>query len=572
MTERDPIYALCDAFVDEFAKLSPVQATMCGIRGTFGGWDDYSPAGADHMLETLVGARDRIAALSPTGDRWARVARRVALEFLDERILFFTSEDHLIDLNNIESPFQHIKMVFDLMDATTLEGATAVAARLETIEAPLAGYRATLAAGLAKGRGAAKRQVRAAVAQARVHAGATSSLLDLPRTITAAFPADKALIDRVTRGVATAQVAYAAMGDWLETVYLPGAPERDPVGAERYARAARRFLGDDLDAIETYAWGWAEIARIDAAMREVAGQIRPGSSLAAVVESLRTNPSYSAGGLDSFLEQMRGLQARALSDLSISHFDVPAQIHRLDVKLAPKGTALGAYYIPPSDGFARAGTVYYVPGEETSYPLFEEVTTAYHEGFPGHHLQCGLQVLFADRLTTLHRLLVCVSGYAEGWALYAEALMHELGYLDKPEYVLGMYLAQMFRACRVVLDIGLHLELAVPGGLPVEVLGPVKAGDGWTFDRAKAFLEHHAFTRPDFAASEITRYLGWPGQAISYKLGERSLLELRDQVREALGDRFDLKAFHGAVLSTGSVGLAHLRDVVREELGITSPS
>ncbi len=570
-TVRDPIYGLCDAFVADFAELSPVQATLCGVRGSYDGWDDYSLAGADGMRSMLQGYRDRIAALSSTADRWARVARRVALEFLDERILFITSEDHLNDLNNIESTFQHIKMVFDLMDPSTVEGASAVATRLETIAAPLAGYRATLAAGLAKGRGAAKRQVRAAIAQARVHAGPTSSLLELPRTIAAAHPTETALTARVERGVATAQVAFTQMGDWLESTYLPGAPEREPVGAERYARASRRFVGDEVDPHETYAWGWGEVARIDAAMREVASKIRPGATLRDVVESLRTDPSYSAGSLDAFIEHMRGLQSRALAELSKSHFDVPEQIRRLDVKLAPKGTALGAYYIPPSDGFSRVGTVYYVPGEDTSYPLFEEVTTAYHEGFPGHHLQCGLQVLFADRLTTLHRLLVCVSGYAEGWALYAEALMHELGYLDRPEYVLGMYLAKMFRACRVVMDIGLHLELEVPEGLPAEVYGPVHAGEVWSYDLAKKFLEHHAFTRPDFAASEITRYLGWPGQAISYKLGERILLELREEVKASLGDRFDLKAFHSAVLSTGSVGLAHLRDVVREELGVSAP-
>jgi uncharacterized protein (DUF885 family) len=248
---------------------------------------------------------------------------------------------------------------------------------------------------------------------------------------------------------------------------------------------------------------------------------------------------------------------------------VPEPIRRIDVKLAPPGTALGAYYIPPSDGFTRPGTVYYVPGEDTSsYRLFEEITTAYHEGFPGHHLQCSLQVHFADRLTTLHRLLVCVSGYAEGWALYAEQLMHELGYLARPEDQLGMYLAKLFRACRVVIDIGLHLELAVPEGLSAEVMAPARAGEVWTYDLAKRFLEHHAMTRPDFAASEITRYLGWPGQAISYKVGERILLDLREEARASLGDRFDLRAFHDAVLSTGSVGLALLQDVVREELGL----
>jgi uncharacterized protein (DUF885 family) len=562
------VHALSEVFVAEFARVFPVQATMCGVRGVHDGWDDYSPDGAARALAMLRRHRDAFAALPANGEPWERLGRRVALEFLDDRIAFYEAEDHLADLNNIESSFQHVKMVFELMDATRRDEAEAIATRLETIQAPLAGYRASLEEGLRRGRGAAKRQVRAVIEQARVHAGEGSSLRALPRAASAI--GDPALVGRLEAAVAHAQGVYRELGAWLEAEYLPRAPERDPVGAERYARSARRFLGDDLDLRETYAWGWREIADIEEKMRAVAERIAPGASVREVVERLRNDPSTSAGTLDQFLVRMRELQARALADLDGTHFHVPEPIRRIEVKLAPPGTALGAYYIPPSDGFTRPGTVYYVPGEDTSYPLFEEITTAYHEGFPGHHLQCALQVHFADRLTTLHRLLVCMSGYAEGWALYAEQLMHELGYLDRPEYELGMYLAKLFRACRVVIDIGLHLELPVPEGLAASTVAPARPGEVWSYELAKRFLEHHALVRPDFAASEITRYLGWPGQAISYKVGERIILELRDEARRALGDRFDLRAFHDAVLSTGSVGLSLLRDVVREQLGVTA--
>lgn len=567
-TSARPVHALADDFVAEYARLLPVEATMAGIRGVHDGWNDYSPDGAARTLAAFRAFRERFAALPEGDDRWDRLGRRVALEFLDEKIAFYEAEDHLADLNNIESSFQHVKMVFELMDATSAEGARAIATRLETIHRPLAGWRASLEEGLRRGRGAAKRQVRAVIDQARVHAGPGSSLHALPRA--ASELGDPGMVARIEAAIAHAQVHYRDLATWLETEYLPRAPERDPVGERRYARSARSFLGDDLDLRETYAWGWREIADIEAKMRAVCERIAPGKSVREVVESLRRDPSTSAGTLDQFLVRMRELQARALADLDGTHFDVPEPIRRIEVKLAPPGTALGAYYIPPSDGFTRPGSVYYVPGEDTSYPLFEEITTAYHEGFPGHHLQCSLQVHFADRLTTLHRLLVCMSGYAEGWALYAEQLMHELGYLDRPEYELGMYLAKLFRACRVVIDIGLHLELPVPDGLDASIVEPARPGEVWSYDLAKRFMEHHAMVRPDFAASEITRYLGWPGQAISYKVGERIILELRDEARRSLGDRFDLRAFHDAVLSTGSVGLSLLRDVVREQLGMTA--
>lgn len=567
-TPARPVHALADDFVAEYARLFPVQATMAGIRGVHDGWEDYSPEGAGRALAALRTFRERFASLPEGGDRWDRLGRRVALEFLDDRIGFYEAEEHLADLNNIESSFQHVKMVFELMDATTADGARAIATRLESIQKPLAGWRASLEEGLRRGRGAAKRQVRAVIDQARVHGGPGSSLLTIPRA--ASELGDPALVARIEAAIAHAQGLYRDLATWLETEYLPRAPERDPVGEARYARSARRFLGDDLDLRETYAWGWREIADIEAKMRAVCARIAPGKSVRDVIETLRRDPSTSAGTLDQFLVRMRELQARALADLDGTHFHVPEPIRRIEVKLAPPGTALGAYYIPPSDGFTRPGTVYYVPGEDTSYPLFEEITTAYHEGFPGHHLQCSLQVHFADRLTTLHRLLVCMSGYAEGWALYAEQLMHELGYLDRPEYELGMYLAKLFRACRVVIDIGLHLELPVPEGLDAAIVEPARPGEVWSYDLAKRFMEHHAMVRPDFAASEITRYLGWPGQAISYKVGERIILDLREEARRDLGDRFDLRAFHDAVLSTGSVGLSLLRDVVREQLGMTA--
>jgi uncharacterized protein (DUF885 family) len=291
-------------------------------------------------------------------------------------------------------------------------------------------------------------------------------------------------------------------------------------------------------------------------MEHQAGLIDPGASLPEVVEQLKTDPDRCAATPDEFLEAMRQRQELVMAELDGTHFDIPEPIKRLEVKVAPPGGSLGAYYVQPSEDFTRPGTVWYSLGTQTSFPLWDEVSTAYHEGFPGHHMQSGVQLSLADRLSRLHRTLIWHPGYGEGWALYAERLMHELGYLEKPEYVLGMLSAEMHRACRVVIDIGLHVGYPIP---PDAVFRP---GRDWTFETAVEMLTDLAFLYPDYARSEVTRYLGWPGQAISYKVGQRVILELREDMRSRRGGAFDLKEFHGAVLGSGPVGLAHLRELV----------
>ena len=247
-------------------------------------------------------------------------------------------------------------------------------------------------------------------------------------------------------------------------------------------RQTRRFLGMTIDPEETYAWGWEQVRSLEREMSEVAAEIAPGKTLAEVFELLKHDKARCAKDRDEFVRLMTERQMRALKDLDGKHFDIPDEVRRVEVKIAPPGGALGAYYIQPSEDFTRPGTVWYslAPDEVADIPLYGHITTAYHEGFPGHHLQCGTQVALADRLSRLHRLSVWYPGYGEGWALYTEHLMHELGYFEKPEYVLGMLGAQMFRACRVVIDIGCHLELPIPADETA-----FHPGEAWTFETAR---------------------------------------------------------------------------------------
>jgi uncharacterized protein (DUF885 family) len=317
--------------------------------------------------------------------------------------------------------------------------------------------------------------------------------------------------DALDGAIRSAQAAYADFTDWLEQSYLARAATVDGVGPERYPRMLRRFLGSTPDLDETVRWGWEEVRRLRARMHALSD-----GDIGGVVRALHSAPAAEP---ERFLAMMRERQAIALAAID-EHFDVPDGVRRLDVRRVPPGSPPGAWYVPPSEALSRPGTVWYsMP--DAPQALWDEVSTAYHEGFPGHHLQLGVQVTLRDRLCRLHRVADSYSGYAEGWALYAEQLMGELGGYERPEYELGYLANQMARACRVVFDVGAHMRTPIPDDAPFH------PGAAWTFDLGVELMTEWAGLNRDTARSEVTRYYGWPGQAPSYKLGQRVILDLR---------------------------------------------
>jgi uncharacterized protein (DUF885 family) len=399
--------------------------------------------------------------------------------------------------------------------------------------------------------------VTEAIRQARNFASEESHFTTYPGSFQVLGFGDEALSLRIAAAVETALAGFTDIADYLEQEYAKDAVEHDAVGEERYGRLAARYLGSDLDLAETYEWGWSEVERLRARMIEVSAEILPGGSLEETLELLRTDPDRAAKSQDEFVELMQERQEIALRELDGTHFDVPEPIRTIAVKMAPPGGSLGAYYYSPSEDFSRPGTVYWSKGDKQQIHLFDEVSTAYHEGFPGHHLQTGLQLTAGDRFSRLQKLMVWYSGSGEGWALYAEDLMEELGYLEKPDYVMGKLSAELLRACRVVIDIGSHLEIPIATGQPFH------AGEPWTFERGVEMLERYASLDHDYAVSEMNRYLGWPGQAISYKVGQQVIRDLREEERVRRGADFDQKAFHATLLEAGAVGLDLLTEHVR---------
>lgn len=547
---------ISERYVERFAALHPVGATLRGIAGHDDAMTDYSPDGIDERTQVDGATLLELRGCAPESDR-DRVAIGVMTEQLERHLALADAGEHFRALNVIASPLQHVRQCFDLMPKATITDWEVIAARLALVPQGLDGFRTTLQEGARQGIVAAQRQAAACARQADVWGGQDPGVRPYFLTLLDEFDQgghhDLALRAHLAEHADRATRAYAAFGRFLVEEYLPRATPRDAVGPTRYALWARAWNGAELDLEETYEWGWDELHRIERAMGAVAERILPGAPVAEVIDHLEHDPTRSIEGVEEFRAWLQDLLDRTVADLDGVHFDIPEPVKRVEAMIAPPGGAAAMYYTGPSEDFSRPGRTWYPTLGRTVFPLWGEVSICYHEGVPGHHLQIGQVRYLADKLTRYQRTLAGTSGHAEGWALYAERLMGELGYFDDPAYELGMLRAQAMRAVRVVVDIGLHLELAIPDH------ERYRPGETWTPELALAFVIERSHFPPDFMASEVDRYLGWPGQAISYKVGEREWLAARDEVKRRMGAAFDLKEFHRRALDLGPMGLAQLR-------------
>jgi uncharacterized protein (DUF885 family) len=551
------IYDLSDQFVDRFAALDPVSATLEGLAGHDHEMTDFSPDGYEERNEHNRATLRGLAAAELDGEH-DRIAADVLREALETSIELYDAGEHLRDLNVIASPVQAVRMCFDMMPTATEADWEVIAARMALVPEGLSSYQDGLAEGARQGLVAARRQAVECMRQAETWSGADGETRPFFAALVDRYDEagiDNAVLrDTLVERAGRATEGYAALARFLADEYGPHAAERDAVGAERYGLLARVFNGMELDLAEAYAWGWDELHRIERAMGAVAERILPGESLDEVIDYLETDDDRAIEGVDEFRAWLQSLLDTTIAELDGVHFDIPDPVKRVEAMIAPPGGAAAMYYSGPSEDFSRPGRTWYPTLGKTRFPLWGEVSICYHEGVPGHHLQIAQVRYLAGELSRFQRTLAGWSGHAEGWALYAERLMGELGYLDDPAYELGMLRAQALRAMRVVVDIGLHLELPIPAD---ERYHP---GESWTPDLALPFAMERSGRMPeDFMRSEVDRYLGWPGQAISYKIGERVWLTARDEARRRAGDTFDLKRFHARALNLGPMGLGQLR-------------
>lgn len=560
MTSRTPtaVDQLANQYVVDCAALEPILATSIGWAGSDHLLPDYSPDGIAAQADLARRALTQLASIEVT-DAVDEVTVAAMRERLGLTVESIEALDHTGDVNVIASALQSFRDVFDLMPTETAEQVDNIAQRLAALPQAAAQFAQAVRYRAEQGRTSARRQIEKCIAQAEEAAGEKSPFSRLATELAEKHPQAAAALQS---GAAQARAAYADLAAVLREV-APNAPQADAVGPEVYERASRYFLGAKIDAREAHAWGIAELARIDAEQREVAAELYgPGTTPGEAMERLNNDPARQLHGTAALQAWMQETSDAAVAALAGTHFDIPEQLTKLDCKIAPSGSG-GIYYTPPSDDFSRNGAMWWaVPEGEDTFTTWQEKTTVYHEGIPGHHLQLGTAVALRDTLNDWRRLLCWVSGHGEGWALYAERLMADLGFLSERGDYFGMLDGQRLRAARVVLDTGVHLGLPVDPALRAGGLLPADVdAERWDAEVAWRFLRHNVAMAEGFLRFELDRYLGWPGQAPSYKLGQRLWEEIRD-ANAAADPNFTLRDFHARALALGSVGLDVLRDAL----------
>ena len=547
---------VADDYVDDLIALDPVTGTYLGVKESSNRLTDLSPAGQEALAELqratlakLDEAERRPGADADIERRCARLLR----ERLTAQLAVHEADEGLRAVGNLHSPAQAVREVFTLTPAETDEDWAAIAERLRAVPAALAGYRESLQLGLDRKLFAGPRAVATFIGQLTEWSDIDGQGTGWYEDFASAGP--DSLRAELDEAATAATAALVELRDWMRDMYAPeveGAP--NTVGRERYARWARYFNGTDLDLDEAYAYGWSEYHRLLAEMKREAEKVLPGAETPWVALAHLDDHGRHIEGVEEVRVWLQSVMDKAIEDLDGTHFELAERVRRVESHIAPAGSAAAPYYTSPSQDFSRPGRTWLPTMGRTRFPVYDLVSTWYHEGVPGHHLQLAQWAHVADDLSRYQAAVGMVSANAEGWALYAEQLMDELGYLENADERLGYLDGQMMRATRIIIDIGMHLEMEIPAD------SPFHPGERWTPELAQEFFGAHISRPADFVESELTRYLSIPGQAIGYKLGQRAWLLGRENARQRHGDTFDLKAWHMAALSQGSLGLDDLVD------------
>ena len=554
LTDVDQI---ANEYFEKVLDLNPVHATELGRKGVETLYPDYSPAGEKAFARLAKKTLKKVDNVLPIDD-----VDLVTLDALQERLSLYRKQYKAgfggWQLNNIASVPQEVRSVFDLMKRNTQQDWEHIVGRMHRVTEALEGYIQTLEAAREEGKVAPRRQVDIVIEQTAAYYAPGGFFDDLAAEVAEAVPALK---DEAVAGAEAAKEGYRRLNSYLVEKLQPVAPSRDAVGRKAYSLHSRSFLGTTIDLDETYAWGVKELESIIARQREVAEEIEPGASIERAKQLLDEDPARQLHGTDELKAWMQKLADAAVENLADTHFEIGGPMRRIECCIAPTNEG-GIYYTGPSPDFSRPGRMWWsVPEGEDTFTTWRETSTVYHEGVPGHHLQIAIATALQGTMNSWRTNMLWVSGHGEGWALYAERLMEELGYLKDPGDRMGMLNAQRMRAARVVFDIGVHCEMPIPAEW-AEQLG-VEPGTIWTSELGYEFLKLNLDESEGHLRFEFLRYLGWPGQAPSYKIGERLWLELRDQAVRR-GD--DIRAFHTRALLLGSVGLDTLRRALTDEM------
>ena len=535
-THRSPIFALSDSYVEKSARLSPMASTYLGIADLNDQLDDFSIAGRAVEADLTRATLAELNALEPI-DEIDRVAKSVMQERLTSSLQLHDSFESHISFNVLTSPPADIRQIFEMMPKESAADFDNIAKRLLAVDKAHLSWVSTIDTLAKKGKTVAQRQIDGIAKQLESYADGGYAAMAKTFDPDGKYPA-------IHEAAKAAAASSAETATYLRGTYMALATPNDAVGAERYAVWARYFTGADLDLRATYEWGLADLAQITERMWRVAAKIKPDAkTLREVADYLDNAPEYKIHGKEAIIKKLLDFTQAAVTQLDGTHFDIDDRMKFCDARIAPEGSASAPYYMSPSEDMSRPGTTWLPLLGKDEVSWWHLASTWYHEAVPGHHLQVATSVLERDRLSRFQRFGAWISGYGEGWALYAERFMDDLGAFDEPGIEMGFLSAQALRATRIVIDIGMHLGYTDENGRVWDAVSGREALMN------KALLDEH------HATSETDRYLGWPGQAISYKVGEREWIAARENAKKRLGAEFSLKRFHAHALKIGPMGL-----------------
>ena len=539
--------ALLDAEWEYAMEQSPTWASTLGDRRWNDRWSDMSPAAlerrAEHNRELLVKLKQIDRANLPTAeqlnyDLFTYETNLAVDEYAQRLWTLAVNQRDGVQLSDELADALRFETVKDYDDWV---------ARLRGVPAMVAQTTELLRLGIAEKRTHAKvvvRSVPGQIAKQVVEKPETSPFFK-PFTSFAMeiAPADRERLTVAAREVIAQQVvpAFRQFGEFFEKEYLPACTEEVgawqwPTGDAAYAFVARMFTTTKLTPREIHEIGFREVARITAEMQRVMDQVGWKGTRQEFFAHLRSDPKFYYKTGQELLEGYRAVSKRidpTLVKLFRTLPRIPYGVEPIPEKSAPNNTA--AYYRPLAADGSRAGTFFANLYRPEMRPKYEMMALTLHEAVPGHHFQFAIAFEQAE-LPKFRRYGGNYTAYIEGWALYAEALGDELGLYDDPYSKFGQLTYEIWRACRLVVDTGIHTMK-------------------WTRQQAIDYLlDHSAKTKLD-VENEIDRYIAWPGQALAYKIGELKIKELRARAKAALGEKFDVREFHDLLLRSGSIPL-----------------
>ncbi|GGM59184.1 hypothetical protein GCM10011608_50340 [Micromonospora sonchi] len=550
------ITGVADDYLAALAELDPQAAEAAG-RTPESQLMNLSPEGFDARAALARGTATAVATTTAHTPGERALAGALADRLTSEVALHDAGFTTRL-LAPLATPVHLARQVFDNLPRQTPDDWANIATHLHRLPTTLDQYAATLRRSAQRGQLVARRQVLVVAEQC-----ASWSDTDFYGRLVAGCPSGP-LAARLAEGARLATAATANFAAFLRTELAPAASEVDGVGRELYEITSRAFLGATVDLDELYAYGWAELARTAAELRTAAAECGH-PDVPAARTALDADPAGRVPVGPALEEWLRRRTALLTDALDGTHFDIPAATRHVECRISPAASGV-MYYTPPDAALTRPGGIWWsVPPGESTVPVWRHVGTLCHEGLPGHHLQHAITLTLTD-LHPWQRTLCHVHGYAEGWAHYAERLADELGLYAGPAERLGMLDGQMWRAARVVIDLGLHLDLPIPAG------NGFTDAARWTPAVAVDLLTRVAGLDAATARFEVDRYLGWPAQALAFKVGARLWQQARRDAERRAGAGFDRKRFHHTALALGPMGLEPLRARLAETLRSGTPA